>query len=159
MWQPIETAPKDGSFILLSTPKGRIADGFWSLHYKVWSWPYVMVEPTHWTPLPVAPGAQPTSSMPAGWLRAIDEALVATHLGVANADDSYEDAKRKLYELICWHTDVATDPAVNGGFKLVPIEPTEEMLEAMFTGSLCFYSDEQRAAYQAMLAAAPEAKS
>lgn len=58
MWQPIETAPKDGSFILLATPKGRIADGFWSLVYGVWSWPYVMVEPTHWMPLPELPGAQ-----------------------------------------------------------------------------------------------------
>lgn len=160
MWQPIETAPKDGSSILLATPKGRIADGFWSPVYGVWSWPYVMVEPTHWMPLPEAPGAQtqPAQSVPDVWLRAIDEALVVTHLGVANAGDSYEDAKRKLNELICWHTDVATDPAVNGGFKLVPIEPTEEMLEASFTGSLCFYSDEQRSSYQAMLAAAPEAK-
>ena len=54
-WQLIETAPKDGSFILLATPKGRIADGFWSLVYGVWSWPYVMVEPTHWMPMPKAP--------------------------------------------------------------------------------------------------------
>ena len=54
-WQPISTAPKDGSFILLATPKGRIADGFWSLVYGVWSWPYVMVEPTHWMPLPTPP--------------------------------------------------------------------------------------------------------
>jgi len=59
MWQPIETAPKDGSFILLATPKGRIADGFWSPVYEVWSWPYVMVEPTNWMPLPELPGAQP----------------------------------------------------------------------------------------------------
>ena len=58
MWQPIETAPKDGSFILLATPKGRIADGFWSLVYGVWSWPYVMVEPTHWMPLLELPGAK-----------------------------------------------------------------------------------------------------
>ena len=58
MWQPIETAPKDGSFILLASPKGRIADGFWSLVYGVWSWPYVMVEPTHWMPLPERPNAQ-----------------------------------------------------------------------------------------------------
>lgn len=54
-WRDIETAPKDGSFILLATPKGRIADGFWSLVYGVWSWPYVMVEPTHWMPLPTPP--------------------------------------------------------------------------------------------------------
>ena len=64
MWQPIETAPKDGSFILLATPKGRIADGFWSPVYGVWSWPYVMVEPTHWRPLPELPGAQPAPSIP-----------------------------------------------------------------------------------------------
>lgn len=58
MWQPIETAPKNGSSILLATPKGRIADGFWSPVYGVWSWPYVMVEPTHWMPLPGRPSAQ-----------------------------------------------------------------------------------------------------
>ena len=59
---------------------------------------------------------------PSGWLRAIDEALIVTHLGVANAEDSYEDAKRKLDALIGWHCDVVTDPAVNGGWKLVPVE-------------------------------------
>lgn len=67
MWQPIETAPKDGSFILLATPKGRIADGFWSPVYGEWSWPYVMVEPTHWMPLPELPSAHPTPSVPDGW--------------------------------------------------------------------------------------------
>ncbi|MDD5385363.1 MAG: hypothetical protein PHG89_10850 [Gallionella sp.] len=54
-WQPIETAPRDGTTLLLSTPKGRIASGDWSLAYGVWSWPYVMVEPTHWMPSPAAP--------------------------------------------------------------------------------------------------------
>ena len=62
MWQPIETAPKDGSSILLATPKGRIADGFWALTYGVWSWLYVMVEPTHWMPLPAPPGSQAQST-------------------------------------------------------------------------------------------------
>lgn len=60
-----------------------------------------------------------------GWLRAIDEAMVISHLGVASADDSYEVAKEKLNRLICFHTDIATNPQVNGGFKLVPVEPTE----------------------------------
>ncbi len=69
------------------------------------------------------PHASPVpSSVPEGWLRAIDETLVVTHLGVANAEDSYEDAKRKLDALIGWHCDVVTDPAVNGGWKLVPVE-------------------------------------
>ena len=52
---------------------------------------------------------------PNGWLRAVDEALVVTHLGVADAEDSYETAKRKLNELICWHVAVALDPAVSEG--------------------------------------------
>ena len=70
-------------------------------------------------------GAQPAPSIPEGWLRAIDEALVVAHIGVANESDTYEQANVKLNNLICFHEDIATDPAVNGGYKLVPIEPTE----------------------------------
>lgn len=51
-WQPIETAPKDGTSILLRSPQGRIADGFWG-QYGAWAWPYVMVEPIEWRPLPI----------------------------------------------------------------------------------------------------------
>ncbi len=58
-WQPIETAPKDGSRILLATPTGKISGGMWSLQYRVWSWPYVMVEPTHWMPIPEPPIPEP----------------------------------------------------------------------------------------------------
>ena len=58
-----------------------------------------------------------------GWLHAIDEALVTAHIGVANAHDTYEQAKAKLDNLIGFHVDVATDPAVNGDWKLVPVEP------------------------------------
>ena len=50
-WMPIETAPKDGTSLMLKAPSGRIADGVFDLKYKVWAWPYVMVEPTHWVPL------------------------------------------------------------------------------------------------------------
>ena len=60
------------------------------------------------------------TSVPESWLRAIDEALVAAHIGVANASDTYEQAKAKLDSLIGFHVDVATDPAVNGGWKLMP---------------------------------------
>lgn len=73
------------------------------------------------------PGAQPAHSIPEGWLRAIDEALVVAHIGVANASDTYEQAREKLDNLIGFHADVATDPAVNGGWKLVPIEPMPSM--------------------------------
>lgn len=47
-------------------------------------------------PLYLAPGAHPAPSVPEGWLRAIDEALVVAHIGVANANDTYEQAKAKL---------------------------------------------------------------
>ena len=67
-------------------------------------------------------GAQPAPSIPDGWLRAIDEALVVAHIGVANESDTYEQAKAKLDTLIGLHVDIATDPAVNGGWKLVPVE-------------------------------------
>lgn len=108
----------------------------------------------------VPAGAQPTPSVPEGWLRAIDEALVTAHIGVANAHDTYEQAKAKLDNLIGLHVDIATDPAVNGGWKLVPIKPTEVMKHA---GRAAGWSNavaynETRDIYRAMLAAAPEAK-
>ena len=65
-------------------------------------------------------GTQPAPSVPDGWLRAIDEALVVANIGVANESDTYEQAREKLNNLIGLHVDIATDPAVNGGWKLVP---------------------------------------
>lgn len=48
-------------------------------------------------------------------------------------------------------------PSVPEGWKLVPIEPTQEMSEAgVYAGSI--YYDVAEATYEAMLAAAPEAK-
>lgn len=53
-WQPIETAPKDGTEILLSSPKGgAIANGAWI--GLGWAWPYIRREPTHWQLLPAPP--------------------------------------------------------------------------------------------------------
>ena len=57
-WLPIESAPKDGSEILLVSRKCRIANGCWmTANDKVgaWMWPYVLQEPTHWMPLPQPP--------------------------------------------------------------------------------------------------------
>ena len=106
------------------------------------------------------PGAQPTPSVPDGWLRAIDEALVTAHIGVANAHDTYEQAKAKLDNLIGFHVDVATDPAVKGGCKLVPIEPTKEMIQRACAdhGYPHGDSDVYARGYRSMLDAAPEAK-
>ncbi len=105
----------------------------------------------------------PAQSVPDGWLRAIDEALVTAHIGVANAHDTYEQAKAKLDSLLGFHVDVATDPAVNGGWKLMPIEPTKEIYECFAAYDGTSYSnpfdfDDFKADYAFALAAAPEAK-
>ncbi|HBV13398.1 MAG TPA: hypothetical protein DEB60_09780 [Brevundimonas sp.] len=61
--------------------------------------------------------AQPPAredAQPVGWLRAVDEEMVCAHLGVADAEDSFETAKKKLASLIQWNIAVATDPSVGG---------------------------------------------
>ena len=100
---------------------------------------------------------------PSGWLRAIDEALVVAHIGVANASDTYEQAKAKLDNLIGFHVDVATDPAVNGGYKLVPIEPTETFYKCFSAYDGTSYSnpfdyDDFVKDWREALEATPEAK-
>ena len=104
-------------------------------------------------------------TVPTGWLQAIDEELVCTHLGVANAGDSCEVAKEKLCELINWHVQVAADPLVSG-WKLVPTEPTEAMKSAgqvvierlANDGTARYWTDVYGFSYAAMLNAVPEYK-
>lgn len=62
-----------------------------------------------WEQPPASEDAQP-----GGWLRAVDEEMVCAHLGVAEAEDSYETAKKKLANLIQWNIAVAMDPSVGG---------------------------------------------
>lgn len=101
--------------------------------------------------------AQPAPNLPEGWLRAIDEALVVTHLGVADKSDTYEQAREKLNNLIGWHVAVATDPATNGGLKLVPVEPTTNMLyEMKRQWTLGSQIDMAKREWKAALAAAPK---
>lgn len=65
-WQPIETAPKDGTNILLVNYKGNIASGLWQEGLLGVGWflrggnkPDTFFNghhgPTHWMPLPDAP--------------------------------------------------------------------------------------------------------
>lgn len=58
-WRPIETAPKDGTTVLLLGYNKRHADGYWeSKAYDgngCWVWPYVKAEPRNWMPLPQPP--------------------------------------------------------------------------------------------------------
>ena len=106
--------------------------------------------------------AQPAPSAPEGWLRAIDEALIVAHIGMANADDTYAQAKSKLDTLISLHADIATDPAVNGGWKLVPTAESRhpgihKMLNALHAVDNTPGASEWES-YAAFLAATPEAK-
>ena len=66
---------------------------------------------------------------------------------------NYAGWKMALYA----HPGAQPAPSAPDGWKLVPIEPTQEMSEAgVFAGST--YYDVAEATYEAMLAAAPEAK-
>ena len=68
-WRPIETAPKDGSEILLAHPDGSMVVGWWRedrTRGKVCGWSdgwsdgddFAMTWPTHWRPKPAAPEAK-----------------------------------------------------------------------------------------------------
>lgn len=57
-WRPIDTAPRDGTRVLLYVPDWHFAskyqEGFWSGSY--WeSFDGTSCAPTHWLPLPAAP--------------------------------------------------------------------------------------------------------
>jgi hypothetical protein len=57
-WQAIETAPRDGTEILLFARGQRNDDyrgvGQWSEQRKDWFWSFA-IRPTHWMPLPEPP--------------------------------------------------------------------------------------------------------
>lgn len=63
-WQPIDTAPKDGSQILLAD-RLVAADGYFEPSANndkgSWIWPYVLRNPTHWMPLTNLPPKQEVS--------------------------------------------------------------------------------------------------
>ena len=92
MWQPIETAPRDATAILVMRdiwpgarsgraeecngrntyvaawwPDERGGQGAWICYMDAVLDPECPVEPTHWLPLPDPPGAQPAPSVPEGW--------------------------------------------------------------------------------------------
>lgn len=59
-WQPMETAPKDGSRVLLFSPteSDYVRVGWWSAIYKEWMSHQsctLFTHATHWMPLPAPP--------------------------------------------------------------------------------------------------------
>ena len=61
-WQPIETAPTDGTLVLLYKPKGKYQGAFTTTGYFKLGWilqglPVPDVAPTYWMPLPELPEA------------------------------------------------------------------------------------------------------
>lgn len=149
-WQPIETAPKDNKralYLARFNTKGELIeldfDGAWQhdreswemshIEYDYWCSANGIEDPTHWAyqdePIPKVKSSCEISE--SNWLRAIDNELVSTHLGVVEPSDTYENAKKKINDLLCWHIDTATDPLVNGGKKLYPIKTIEKLIECL----------------------------
>ena len=63
-WQPIETAPKDGTWVLLYHFHARISDWYWdgdkwNSDVLEWSDDQAELAPTHWMPLPTPPRSAP----------------------------------------------------------------------------------------------------
>lgn len=54
-WQPIETAPRDGTPILTWGPEFMMpCANYWSVHRGIGSW-YEYGDPTHWMAMPEPP--------------------------------------------------------------------------------------------------------
>jgi hypothetical protein len=62
-WQPIETAPKDGSFVLAynagSMFQDMVEETMWIVQFSGGRWRIALdgqsAQPTHWMPLPAPP--------------------------------------------------------------------------------------------------------
>lgn len=58
-WEPIKTAPKDGTRILMvSAPWNTVRIAWFDEPHDSWTYSSVH-EPTHWMPLPDPPKAEP----------------------------------------------------------------------------------------------------
>lgn len=73
---------------------------------------YLFIATVDWRVLPAGTElylAPPASSVPDGWIRAVDEAMVVHHIGIADRADSYEVATKKLNALLAITSDIARD--------------------------------------------------
>ena len=116
------------------------------------------------TPLYLAPGAQPAPSVPDGFSREDLEAVAdgldgyEKTVNVGNVtgvgDDHLESTTAYAARFIRAMLAAQHATSVPGGWKLVPIEPTQEMLRALVDGANQY--DSWNEGYRDMLAAAPE---
>ncbi len=60
-WQPIETARKDGTRLLVFDDSHEYWIAYYSHNYHQWIGPEGFVYPTHWMPLPAEPLPSPPS--------------------------------------------------------------------------------------------------
>lgn len=62
-WQPIETAPKDGTWVILARSNDAVGPNYWTDYWigsdiQDWAKSTLSNPPTHWMPLPAAPTPQ-----------------------------------------------------------------------------------------------------
>lgn len=124
-WQPIETAPKDGRLIVLGArngvwlgkhqpvfQSGYVPDNPWSsmlLNHDHMAERYT--RPTHWMPLPAAPGAHPAPTevaeyiSPPGLCRVIDD-----DEGILRLQFRNEEEARAFMHALCPNVDIREAP-------------------------------------------------
>lgn len=65
-WRDIETAPKDGTKILLFREHQSVVEGSWNhggaMNSPYWMTPSNLFNPTHWMPMPAPPTGPPKGS-------------------------------------------------------------------------------------------------
>lgn len=68
-WEPIASAPKDGTEILLGHPDGSLSVGWWKPRGASIGWTdggtFSMSWPLYWQPLPAAPTGEQRDALPA----------------------------------------------------------------------------------------------
>ena len=169
MWQPIETAPRNQTFLAVLNCAGgqTICTMRWPVAEAKNSRPdsktFHVERVTHWMPLPDLPGAQAQN---------VPKVVAYLDLGVGGYMDIGTDlTDEELATLpkgrhmlgvigtygVDGYVPSQSAPSIPEGWKLVPIEPTSEMVKACASAASA-YGNSPHVMWAAMLAAASEAK-
>ena len=153
MWQPIETAPRDATAILVmrdiwpGTRSGRAEEcnghntyvaawwsderggqGAWICYMDAVLDPECPVEPTHWMPLPDPPGAQPAPSIP---VEAIGKMLAdVMAVAVSNGANSVSMPDEYVEVAVWLQGECPTQPALSVPDGLTPLESIQYWADA-----------------------------